>query len=202
MRRIELFCDDLEPLYVPGDFAIQSISAMHAQARARGVGEVTPAAAVAKLEVNIAEHGSLANPLGWYKAGGGRAAHYVREIILSTALLPCSWCCLSCCCIALEEAGWLQSSKEYFFSPLCSSVSLLAVRLALLTHSYHQQRCFGVGLAVHRLLALQLCRQMCPPCKGGSTKQQNLHFSHHARSGSRCPHCPRVQVHCSLITCC
>lgn len=59
--------------------------------------------------------------------------------------------CLGGSRMASEQQG-------VFFSPLCSSVSLLAVRLALLTHSYHQQRCFGVGLAEHRLLALQLCR--------------------------------------------
>lgn len=113
MRHIELFCDDLEPLYVPGDFAIQSISALHAQARARGGGEATSAAAVTKLEVNIAEHGSLANPLGWYKAGGGRAAHYVREVILSTALLPCSWCCLGGSRVASEQ------QRYFFFFLLC-----------------------------------------------------------------------------------
>lgn len=185
MRRIELFCDDLEPLYVPGDFAIQSISALHAQARARGGGEATSAAAVAKLEVNIAEHGSLANPLGWYKAGGGRAARYVREIILSTALLPCSWCCLGGSRVASEQ-------QRYFFSPLCSSGSLLAVQFALLTRSYGQQRGFGAGLAKHSLLAPKFCRQMCPLCKGGSTKQQNLHFPHRVCSGSRCPHRPHV----------
>lgn len=191
MRRIELFYDDLEPLYVLGDFDIQSISAMHAQAHARGCGEVTSAAAVAKLEVNIAEHGSLANPLSWYKAGGGRTTHNAQEVILSTALLPCSRCCLSCCGIASEEAGWLKSSKE-FFSPLCSSGSLLAVQFALLTYSYGQRRCFGLGLAEHRLLALQLCRQMGPTCKIGSTKQRELRFPHRVRSGSRCPHCTHV----------
>lgn len=187
MRRIELFCDDLEPLYVPGDFAIQSISALHAQARARGGGEATSATAVTKLEVNIAEHGSLANPLGWYKAGGGRAAHYVREVILSTALLPCSWCCLGGSRVASEQQRYI-----FFFSPLCSSWSFLAVQFALLTRSYGQQRGFGVGLAEHRLLALQLCRQMCPPCKMGSTKQRELRFPHCSCSGIRCPHRPHM----------
>lgn len=55
MRCIELLYDDLEPLYVLGDFDFKSISHVHAEVSARNGGAVTSADAVAKPEINIAE---------------------------------------------------------------------------------------------------------------------------------------------------
>lgn len=56
MRCIELLYDDLEPLYVLGDFDFKSVSHMHAEVSTCNSGEVTSAAAAAKSEVNIIEH--------------------------------------------------------------------------------------------------------------------------------------------------
>lgn len=69
MRRIELLHDDLEPLYILGDFDFKSISHVHAEVSTCNGGEVTSADAVAKPEVNIAEHCVRVNTLGWYKGG-------------------------------------------------------------------------------------------------------------------------------------
>lgn len=56
MRRVELLYDDLEALYVLGDFDFKSISHMHAEVPTCNGGEVTSADAAAKPEVNIPEH--------------------------------------------------------------------------------------------------------------------------------------------------
>lgn len=57
MRRVELLYDDLEPLYVLGDFDFKSIRHVRAETSTCGGGEATSAAAAAaKAGVNIAEH--------------------------------------------------------------------------------------------------------------------------------------------------
>ena len=53
MRRIELLYDDLEPLYVLGDF---DISHVHAEVSTCNGGAVTSADAAAKPRAHIAEH--------------------------------------------------------------------------------------------------------------------------------------------------
>lgn len=55
MRRVELLYDDLEPLYVLGDFDFKSIRHVRAETSTCDGGEATSAAA-AKAGVNIAEH--------------------------------------------------------------------------------------------------------------------------------------------------
>lgn len=52
------------------------------------------------------------------------------------------------------------------------------MQFALLTHSYHQQRCFGVGLAKHRLLAPKLCRQMLAKWEAQSSESFVSHIVH------------------------
>lgn len=64
MRGIELFCDDLEPLYVLGDFGSKSISHVQAEVSTCTAAEAT--SATAKAEVNVGEHHVGVNTLGWY----------------------------------------------------------------------------------------------------------------------------------------
>lgn len=67
MRCIELFCDDLEPLYVLGDFDSKSIS--HVQAEVSSCTIAAATSATAKTEVNVVRHHVGVNTLGCYKGG-------------------------------------------------------------------------------------------------------------------------------------
>lgn len=67
MRRIELFCDDLEPLYVLGDFDSKSIS--HVQAEVSAGTAAAATSATAEPEVHVVGHHGGVNTLGCYKGG-------------------------------------------------------------------------------------------------------------------------------------